>query len=126
MGFLPKRPYHPAVVDSQGFGFNVPVHGLTNTNPALVTGFSLALLSVITLEPARFGSVSSLKAAQPDSSSPPLLRSDDAVATNQQRVRPRRACNLLALVANDRCDAQLEVLGRFDWSLLFHRATIML
>jgi hypothetical protein len=23
MGFLPKRPYHTVVVDSQGFGFNI-------------------------------------------------------------------------------------------------------
>src|SRR6516162_5181472 len=30
MGFLPKRPYHTAVVDSQGFGFNILVHRLTS------------------------------------------------------------------------------------------------
>jgi hypothetical protein len=30
MGFLPKRPYHTAVVDSQGFVFNILVHRLTS------------------------------------------------------------------------------------------------
>src|SRR6516225_9951291 len=30
MGFLPKRPYHTAVIDSQGFGFNILVHRLTS------------------------------------------------------------------------------------------------
>jgi hypothetical protein len=30
MGFLPKRPYHTTVVDSQGFGFNILVHRLTS------------------------------------------------------------------------------------------------
>ena len=38
VGFLPKRPYHTAVVDSQGFGFNILVHRLTKANPALATG----------------------------------------------------------------------------------------
>ena len=45
MRFLPKRPYNMVVVDSQRFGFNFLVHGLTNANPPLVTGFLLALVS---------------------------------------------------------------------------------
>jgi len=45
MGFLPKRPYHTAVVDTQRFGFNILVHNLAKANPALATGVLLALLS---------------------------------------------------------------------------------
>src|SRR6516225_5104529 len=30
MGFLPKRPYQTAVIDSQGIGFNILVHRLTS------------------------------------------------------------------------------------------------
>src|SRR6516165_226474 len=43
MGFLPKRTYHTAAVDSQGFGFNILVHRLTKANPTLATGFLLAV-----------------------------------------------------------------------------------
>jgi len=45
-----------------------------------------------------------------------LIRARQTILTaNQQRVWSRRTC-----------DAQLEILGRFDWPLLSHHNAIML
>jgi hypothetical protein len=53
MGFLPKRPYYRAFVDSWGFGFNILVHRLTqnarmasNENKMSDGGRRRALLSL--------------------------------------------------------------------------------
>ena len=43
-----------------------------------------------------------------------------------REIFPNTTCDVLALAANDRCDAQLEVFGRFDWPLLLHRNAILL
>jgi|SRR6516162_5756190 len=62
------------------------------------------------------------------SSSPssPFLGSDHPLLAHQQLVWSRCLGDVFTLVADDRCNSQLEVLGRFNWPLLFHRKAIML
>jgi hypothetical protein len=47
MGFLPKRPYHTAVVDSQGFGFYILVHRLTKRVQEIIRQFARQVVDLI-------------------------------------------------------------------------------